>query len=191
MPRKGAQYERTCCRFLSYWYSGGRADDWFWRSSQSGGRATQRAKQGKTTRGHCGDTAATCSEGEPLIRLVTWEIKIGYNTKANLTEVLYRPPVAWESAPKESLIGFLRQAKAAAKRAGTKYWALIHKRDREPALLYMPTSLMSALIPKLDSIEGSIVDVAPERFPTFSVILFDDFLKYADPKQVKKLLRSK
>lgn len=52
---KGQDLERSISRQLSLWWSNGEADDWFWRASQSGGRATQRAKKGMRTLNSAGD----------------------------------------------------------------------------------------------------------------------------------------
>ena len=42
--QKGGAWEREFSKYLSLWITEGERDDVFWRSSQSGGRATQRAK---------------------------------------------------------------------------------------------------------------------------------------------------
>jgi len=38
--QKGAAFERSICKQLSLWVSGGKREDLFWRSAMSGGRAT-------------------------------------------------------------------------------------------------------------------------------------------------------
>lgn len=136
---KGGAYERELCVTLSLWVSKGKRDDLFWRSSQSGGRATTRAKRGKYTTGHCGDICATDSAGEWLTKLVTIEAKRGENLKAFMADLLDRDE--WPGNPKlrkRTMLGMLEQARAAAKRARTPYWMLIHRRDKREALVYMP-----------------------------------------------------
>lgn len=122
---KGSAYERTLAKELSLWWSQGQRDDLFWRSSQSGGRATQRAKQGKKTANACGDLCAQDADGQKLLDLFTIEIKRGYNSLHiyNLLE-----------GGKGGMNAFVVQAEKAASLAGTPYWLLIHKRDRQPAI---------------------------------------------------------
>lgn len=125
---KGSQFERDIARKISLWWSDGAADDWFWRVGGSGGRATQRAKRGKTTEGQCGDIVATCPEGLSLTKLVTFELKRGYNA-ASIQDLFDKP-----DGP-GTVKSFLEQVTAAAKNANTPYWALIWKRDRRKELV--------------------------------------------------------
>jgi hypothetical protein len=122
---KGSAYERTLAKELSLWWTSGRRDDIFWRSSQSGGRATQRAKQGKKTANACGDLCAQNHEGQDLLDLFTIELKRGYNS--------YTIHDLIEGA-KGGLTSFVNQSAKAASLAGTPYWLLVHKRDRKPAI---------------------------------------------------------
>lgn len=142
---KGPSYERTICRQLSLWLSEGVDDSWLWRSSQSGGRATTRAKKGKTTKGHCGDICATCRDAEFFTDLVTVEVKCGYNRSAFMADLLDRKKWPSGKARKATMLGMIEQAQAAAKRAGTPYYMLIHKRDCREALVYLPGRLLDAL----------------------------------------------
>jgi len=122
---KGSAYERTLAKELSLWWSVGERDDLFWRSSQSGGRATQRAKQGKKTANACGDLCAQDAAGQKLLDLFTIEIKRGYNT-LHIYDIL--------EGGKGGMNAFVAQSAKAASLAGTPYWLLIHKRDRHPAI---------------------------------------------------------
>ncbi|MCL2347114.1 MAG: hypothetical protein FWC50_02515, partial [Planctomycetaceae bacterium] len=54
-------------------------DDLFWRSSSSGGRATQRTKQGKRTANSAGDIAAMDADAQELLKIFTFELKVGYS----------------------------------------------------------------------------------------------------------------
>jgi hypothetical protein len=141
---KGGTYEREVCRKLSAWWSGDEeCDDYFWRASQSGGRATTRAKRGKTTRGHCGDVAACCSEAEILTKFITIECKRGYSKRkapskdASIAGLLDRIP----NCGSQPYDDFIEQAIAAAKRAGTPHWLLIHKRDGRKEMAIIPGEL--------------------------------------------------
>lgn len=63
---KGSGFEREICHELSLWISHGKRDDLFWRSSNSGGRATVVFKRGGENRTQNGDIMAIHSDGEPL-----------------------------------------------------------------------------------------------------------------------------
>lgn len=133
---KGSEFERETCKLLSKWWSKGltgeERDDIFWRSSQSGGRATQRAKFGKKTYGSYGDIAFTDPLGKPLLQLVTIELKRGssigcagelVDTKAS---DCIRP---FEAA--------LLQAESGHDSAGSIGWLLICRRDHKMAMAYV------------------------------------------------------
>lgn len=139
---KGGDYERTICKRLSLWLTHGEDDDQLWRSSQSGGRATARAKKGKGTKGHAGDTVATGPEGVKLLRLVTLEIKRGYNARANVHSLLDLRP---RNDAVQVYEEWVWQSDLAAARAGTPYWWLIHRRDGRNATIFMPYRLWNML----------------------------------------------
>ena len=123
---KGSPFEREIARKLSLWWSDGQADDWFWRTAGSGGRATNRAKSGKSTANGGGDICAQTKEAQNLLDKVTFELKRGYNT-ATISDLLDN---------NGGVMGkFIEQARRSASLAGTPYWAVIHKRDRREALL--------------------------------------------------------
>jgi hypothetical protein len=73
--RKGARQEREVCRELSLWATNGERTDVFWRSSQSGGRATTHLKVGRKLLTQAGDVSAIDPIGVMLLRLVIIEIK--------------------------------------------------------------------------------------------------------------------
>ena len=136
---KGNAFERLICTQLSLWWTKGERDDVFWRTD-SGGRATRRTQQGKTTKGQYGDIVATDAIGQPLLDLVTIELKRGYNAfsisdildaSAGLKTQLYQNWI-------EKIIETSRQA-------GSRYWMLIVKRDRREAIVYIPTQFLKDL----------------------------------------------
>lgn len=137
---KGNTFEREICTKLSLWWTNGKNDDVFWRSTSSGARATTRSKRGKSTTGNHGDIQAVDPIGKPFIDVFTLEIKRGYpgahvgelldsqNGKVNATNEFY---------------GFLQQAAESAKNAKSLYWLLIHKRDRRETMIYFPQSFLA------------------------------------------------
>jgi|688.fasta_scaffold00823_50 hypothetical protein len=133
-PKKGSAFEREFAKKLSLWWSEGKADDWFWRVGGSGGRATNRAKQGKSTSNGCGDIGAQCHEAQRLLNVVTFELKRGYNS-TTIQDVLDKP-----NGPNQ-MRDFIEQAKRSASTAGTPYWILVLKRDKREELVV--TNMMS------------------------------------------------
>lgn len=138
--RKGGAYEREFCRKLSEWWSDGTRDDIFWRTSSSGGRATQRAKTNRKTFGQYGDIQAVDPIGAPLMRVLCVELKRGYN-KDTLADAIDRSSVAaqqtWEA--------FVEQAQAQAEHSGARHWLLVQRRDDRQAVAFFPRSLYVAL----------------------------------------------
>jgi hypothetical protein len=151
---KGSIYEREICKLLSLWWSGGESDNIFWRTSQSGGRATQRAKKNDGKKqAHAGDITAIDSSGNSFVQLVTVEIKRGYKL-STVADIIDAPQARKKSkgdspklakAKEQKFAEFVRQSKAAAKRAGTPFWALIHRRDRRMPYITIPYDLHDRL----------------------------------------------
>lgn len=133
---KGASFEREISKQLSLWWSGGTRDDIFWRTSQSGGRATQRAKFGKSTFAGNGDIAAVDPIGQALLQIFTIELKRGrsHGSPGELLDAL--PPTNFKTIrPFEAA---LNQAVAGHVAAGSHHWMLICKRDRTEVMVYFP-----------------------------------------------------
>jgi len=157
---KGSAYERELAKEFSLWWSDNRRDDLFWRSSQSGGRATQRAKSGKTTVNACGDLSAQDAEGQKLLDLFTIEIKRGYNTYT-VSDII--------EGGKNGMNLFVAQAAKAASLAGTPYWLLIHKRDRRPAIcLTNSESLLDCIYTETDCGDTAVYSFLLSAFLTSS-----------------------
>ncbi len=81
---KGSNFEREISKELSLWASDNQTDAIFWRSEQSGGRATIRAKHGLKTPNSAGDIAFIDPIGKPLLDVFVLELKKGYGGKKKL-----------------------------------------------------------------------------------------------------------
>lgn len=138
--KKGSPFERMVCKLLSQWWTLGDGDDVFWRTSQSGGRATTRKKKGKTTRAHSGDICSVDHEGMPLTNVVTLELKRGYS-KYTIHDMLDKN----KRAAKQMFENWILQAVLASTNAGTPYWMIIHKRDGRDPLVFIPSGLAHQL----------------------------------------------
>jgi hypothetical protein len=145
MANKGGQFERDLCRVLSVWWAGDPDTDvLFWRTSQSGGRATQRAKSGRRTHAaHCGDIAALDERGAPLTRLITFEAKRGYPATTLHAMLDHHPSRPFPKS--DTYPHWIDQASAAAAHAGTPYWCVVHARPGRDWMATLPAALFDAL----------------------------------------------
>lgn len=137
---KGSNYERQMCREFSLWWTSGKDDSVYWRTSNSGGRATIRRRNNKRSDLHCGDMCAIDPIGQPLLDLVTIEIKRGYS-KHSIADLLDRRP----SAAQQLFEGFLEQAVDAARNAGTPHWLIVFRRDQRVPVVFFPHDLFVEL----------------------------------------------
>ena len=72
---KGSSFERWVCRKFSLALSDGQADDWFWRSAMSGGRATVGRKAGLARSHQEGDISSVSAEGQWFVDRFVVECK--------------------------------------------------------------------------------------------------------------------
>lgn len=170
---KGSSFEREVCKQLSLWWTGSKDDSCFWRTANSGGRATVRGRKGKKTQGHCGDICATGKVGSTLTKVFTFELKRGYN-RASLSEIMDRPKHLKPSTYEQ----WIEQAEAAAERAGTPFWLIIHRRDKRECMVTYTSSLPGILsgkaraglsgkvkpILKIETKELSLIQTSLENF---------------------------
>ena len=130
---KGGQFERDICHKLSLWWSGGKSDDIFWRTSGSGARATSRFKKGKATHGQHSDITHTHPSGAPFTDLFVTELKRGHN-KTTLIEMIDTPKLVksnlwWQ---------WIRKVQNSVNASGAMSWLLIHKRDGREEMIFFP-----------------------------------------------------
>jgi hypothetical protein len=137
---KGSAWERTVCAKLSLWWSEGDRDDLFWRTGGSGGRANVRGQRGRRTHGQHGDICATHPSAEPLIDLLTVELKRGYS-KHTVADLLDKSPKAAIQTFEE----WLDQIESSHTQAGSFAWLLIQRRDKRQPLVFFPDSLLEQL----------------------------------------------
>lgn len=140
---KGSSFERLICKRLSMWLTKGTRDDIFWRSSQSGGRATFRAQKGKTTFGSYGDIAAVDPLGLPLLKVFTIELKRG-KSHGHPEDLVDRGNSSGFKVQRP-FEASLEQAIGSHKAAGSKYWMLLCKRDGRNAMVYIPWDALREL----------------------------------------------
>lgn len=138
--KKGSSFEREFAKRLSLWWTDNEMDDVFWRSSNSGGRATLRGKSNQSTYMQAGDIAATRPEGNLLLEVMTFELKRGYpkcNIHDSLDKMDSHKPTQWEM--------FWQQSRTSATLNKSFSHVLITKRDRRQAMIWMPRNLRVSL----------------------------------------------
>lgn len=133
---KGSDFERTICKELGLWWTDGARDDIFWRTSNSGGRATVR--KGRSTFGGYGDVQAVDPIGQPLLNITSIELKRGYG-HASVGDLLD------EGKAKSQWALWAEQAEMERGQGGQPYWMLITRRDRRGAVVHIPATFASAL----------------------------------------------
>lgn len=133
---KGSAFERHLCTTLSLWWTEGKRDDIFWRSSCSGGRATIRSRKNKKTSNQYGDITAIDSIGQPLLDLCIVEAKRGYKD-SNIACMVDRP----RNIKQQTFEAWIEQSVQAMENADSFAWLLIVKRDRRETMVYMPDYL--------------------------------------------------
>lgn len=190
---KGNSWERNLAVHISLWWTKGVRDDVFYRSQNSGGRATARGKVGKKADLHCGDIAASDSEGEPLVKTLIFEAKKGYDD-VTIHSII-------DGKKQSELILWFEKAETDMRRAGAYYWAVIHRRDYREPLLYVPCSLVWKLemlgvsFEEIDhyilNVKGSVKELNGEpngcEQHEVQVFRFDDFLTCVSPEIIRKL----
>ena len=181
---KGSQFERDICILLSKWWTGGERDDIFWRSTISGGRATQRAKSGKKTNGQYGDVQATDPLGKPLIDLLSVEIKRGYRDAsiADLLDLGGKKKTIWHD--------WIRQALHEMDLAGAWAYLLIVKRDFRETIVLMPKEVWRKVGDLDEARPGALLRVWIRGVEKdLYVTTLDEFLRCVSPSHVKQRLQ--
>lgn len=184
--RKGGAYERLCAKELSEWWTYDKRTDVFFRTSSSGGRATQRSKKNISTYGQYGDVQAVDPIGTPLMSLCTIECKDGY-PKDSPFDLIDRTKVG-----KQAYGQFFEQAREEMISAGTPFWLLIARRKSHAKMIYMPCTLYLALKKIGAPINGTCPCIklvywvgggAAEVYGT----LLDEFFAAVKPEHIQKL----
>lgn len=182
---KGSTFERWFCRRLTTWWTkDDESDVLWWRTSQSGGRATARLKKGKETiRAHCGDISAVHEQGRSLTDLITFELKRGY-AKATIHDLLD----AGAGAAEQTYAAWIAQAAASAAAANTPYWMVVHQRPRREPLILTPVAVVRAVAPRAEAAQHARVQIAVGGYDVF-VSQLEAFLAEARPALVQQHAR--
>lgn len=188
MPKgKGSGYEREICKLLSRWWTNGERDDIFWRATQSGGRATQRAKTGRKTAGSYGDIAAIDPSGGPLLEIMTIELKRG-RSHGCISDVLDTNSKARVRKFEESL----QQAITSHKQAGSLGWMLIYRRDCKVSMACLDWNIAYYVSEwKKASPRAQFILKLEGKRVRFITVPLSHLIKVMSPDLIKELARDK
>jgi hypothetical protein len=170
---KGAAFERDICRQLSRWWTLGERDDVFWRTPQSGGRATRRAQKNKSTAGHYGDIMAVDPIGNPLLKFMTFELKHGYGVASAMDLIDGGSKTLWHK--------WITGAMRVCEEAGSRYWAVIARRHSRKTVICYPSDLR-LILDSCMSVPHTFLYL-PD-FASVDVVLLDDFLGRLKPMSI-------
>jgi hypothetical protein len=192
MPKgnqKGSAFERTISKQLSLWWTEGERDDVFWRSTQSGGRATQRAKSGKTTASSYGDIAPLDSIGKPFTDYFCIELKRGYSSD---TEVL---GIIDSRKNNHKLFEFYFQCERDKELGGMKESLVIFKRDRRTAcIMFRPlyNSILTRLFGNQERLKMPYIQISHPDIPMGLIVMdLDDWFEWIDPVTLNKFIEGR
>ena len=175
---KGADFERYIAKMLGKWWTGGERDDIFWRTSQSGGRATIRKKSGKSTVNQDGDLCAIDPIGQPLINKTTIELKVGYDGWS-IKELIDSKPGRKET----TLEAFFKQSSREAEGQGKDCWCLITKQTRREILIFMNHKFWKWLKPRVQFPHGTtFISIIHSKFGPVHVLPLQTFLDNVKPE---------
>ncbi len=180
--RKGNQYEREICKQLSLWWTqdlNEPRDDVFWLCSQSGGRATTRAKQGIKTAYSYGDVTFIDPIGKPFIDSCLIELKRGYTKDISVLDFIDKkkgvPVLAkwWEKGVKEKEL------------AGRKYTIILFRRDRHISCILLNLQMARDMEDWFGHTPNESIQIKTTDF-NFVVIKLESFLDWCHPDFFKK-----
>lgn len=189
MPKgKGSAFERLICDQLSAWWTGDPGKSVFWRTANSGGRATVRGRKGKATAGSAGDIGATEADGEGLLKRVCFELKRGYS-KFTPYDLIDRP----DHYNKQVWEDWINQARRSQQHAGAMYWMVIHRRDKRPTMCVFPYRMWRVMAGETETpchtfLLRLLVDATRQPYKLRVVAMrWDEFLDTFTRKDVERL----
>lgn len=182
--KKGSQFERDISRWISRWWSDGERDDLVWRTSQSGGRATTRAKSGRKTAGGYGDLTFTDSSIKPLFDTFLFELKRGYTTKID--------PLSFidGKGSKNFLGDVYEKAWKECKYAEKKYPIIIFERNRRETCIMFNHKLMQ-LFEKFSGIFSKKYMMFDTTINRYYIMIISDFFEWVSPETIKLISKTK
>lgn len=195
--KKGPKFERDICKQLSLWWTNGKRDDVFWRTSGSGARATTRMKQKECTAFSAGDLGCIDPVGIPFIEQNLVEIKRGYtdtykavkNKKTGKWGVRKTNPgidlLACLDSPKNKknlLIDWWKKAEKEMIDHNRHRIFIIFKRDRKETCITMRNASLKILVQNHTVPNKIFIKIG---YQLLVLIKLEDFLKFCNPSVFK------
>jgi hypothetical protein len=184
---KGSSFEREICHRLSEWWTQDLKEprtDVFWRTAGSGARATVRSKKGKATHGQHGDVCAIDPVGEPLTKLLTFELKRGYSgcSPFDLIDGTVVQQRRWRE--------WIGKTMRSSEEAGTWSWAIIAKRDRREEFVVMTNIAIQHVHPSVNAVtpHAKLAFKIDARWVYLDVIPLENWLRHVKPARIKALV---
>ena len=174
---KGSSFEREICKTLSKWWTQDLdepRDDIFWRTSQSGGRATTRAKQNISTANSYGDVGWIDPIGQSFLDNCLLELKRGYTHEISILDFIDKA----KGVP--ILIQWWDKATGERHLAGRKYTVLIFRRDRHKSCIMISGNMFSDLQNWFGDFPKDRIEINTYKY-NLIIIDFEIFLSWCHP----------
>jgi len=163
---KGNSFERSVSKRLSLWITKGVNSNVFWRSQNSGGRATILFKSDNELANQAGDIQATTSHGTKFIDIFTIECK--HYAHIHIESFIY-------GTPKTGVLSFWEQVVRDSD-LYDKLPMLIAKQNSKPELLIVNTRGM-----ELIASTGTTLEPKATIQGGIYIYFFSEFLEFVDP----------
>ncbi|RLC88849.1 MAG: hypothetical protein DRJ03_01010 [Chloroflexi bacterium] len=182
--QKGGRFEGELCRVFSKWLTYDKRDDVFYKTSGSGGRATQRQKLQKQTAFSAGDMSFNDPIGKPFIEYFLVEIKRGYNTNVIFNSLIDKD----HSKTKTPLIiDWFKKANQERSQNNRKAVMLLMRRDYARTLVVLKyqeyKKFQSSFNNRYKLSNYAILNLQKEYRLTLIAIPLDTFLRWFKPKK--------
>lgn len=171
--RKGSEWERQICKFLTKWAGGSLDNIIFWRSPGSGSFVTNKVSMDVS-----GDIVSILPEGKFFTDIISCEAKTGYDetdlfkhfkpNKNNIIEMF------WEQCIKDSKIV-------------NKYGMLIYKKKGYPSIVGIEESFSTLLLKMKIQLPKYITVNFNNELPNMVLYDFEDFFNCVLPEHFKKI----
>ena len=161
-------------------------DDVFWRTDSSGGRSTQRAKQGLTTKNATGDISSRCTVGDLFTKHFVIEIKRGYN-KIELLTLLDKP-----ANKNHHLIEWWKKLDMECLREDAAWPMLIFKKDRCEACIAISEQFFEVMLAHYGytpRIHWLTINFQDPQMLNMIIMNFEQFLTWLPGPVLREYLR--
>ena len=174
---KGSDFERSLCKKFSLWWTNNERDDVFWRTSQSGGRATERKKKGKTTAGSYGDMMSVSKVGKPFEDIFVMEFKKGYTKELSILSIV-------DGKRKSILLDWWIKNEKIVTESERKFGLLVFRRDYRHTCIVMNLKSYNLLIHFCkEPDDTNLIDIYfPKIGDRLIIIRLDSFFNWCSPE---------